>query len=145
MAESKTQASDGRRDGRLVPRMDGEGVGARCYWLFASLLSLVYNRVESSEAVVTGGGFEPGVSMSELEAVLADACRLPVLDRIQLIEAIWDTMPTDELPPLTEEWIAMVHQRSAEYDAGAVQTVSWEEVKRDALRRVGITIPNAHD
>jgi hypothetical protein len=39
--------------------------------------------------------------------------------RIQLIEALWDTVPEDALPPLSEEWLAEISQRSAEYDAGS--------------------------
>jgi putative addiction module component (TIGR02574 family) len=81
--------------------------------------------------------------MLNYEAVLADATRLPIVDRIQLIEAIWDTMPADSLPPLSEEWIAEIRRRSAEYDSGTAQGVPWEQVKGDALRRAGIPVPDA--
>jgi putative addiction module component (TIGR02574 family) len=73
--------------------------------------------------------------MLDYEAVLADATRLPIADRIQLIEAIWDTMPVDSLPPLSEEWIAEIRRRSAEHDSGTVSGVPWEQLKADALRR----------
>jgi putative addiction module component (TIGR02574 family) len=73
--------------------------------------------------------------MLDYEAVLADAARLPVVDRIQLIEALWDTVSPSSLPPLSEEWIAEIRRRSAEYDSGAVQGVPWEQVKAEALRR----------
>ena len=39
--------------------------------------------------------------MLDYESVLADASHLPIPDRIQLIEALWNTMPADSLPPLT--------------------------------------------
>jgi hypothetical protein len=42
-----------------------------------------------------------GIAMSNYEALLADASLLPVIDHIQLIEALWDTLPDDRLPPLT--------------------------------------------
>jgi putative addiction module component (TIGR02574 family) len=77
--------------------------------------------------------------MSSYETLLADASRLPVTDRIQLIEALWDTLPTHDLPPLTDEWIAEIQRRSAEYDSGLVQTVPWEQIRGDALRRAGVT------
>lgn len=81
--------------------------------------------------------------MPTYENVLADAARLQVADRIQLIDAIWDTLPPDSLPPLTDEWLAEVQRRSAEYDSGAAGTVSWEQVRAEALRRVGVTTPDA--
>jgi putative addiction module component (TIGR02574 family) len=81
--------------------------------------------------------------MTTYEALLADASRLPVADRIQLLDAIWDTLPADSLPPLSDEWVAEIQRRSAEFDAGSGETVSWEQVKADALRRAGVTVPDA--
>jgi putative addiction module component (TIGR02574 family) len=76
--------------------------------------------------------------MADFDTVLADASRLPVLDRIQLIEAIWDTVPAGALPPLSEEWTAEIQRRSAQYDAGSVQAVPWEQIRADALHRAGL-------
>jgi len=81
--------------------------------------------------------------MSNYEALLADASHLPVADRLQLIDAIWETLPTDSLPPLSVEWIGEIQRRSAEYDAGSAETVAWEQVKAEALRRVKATVPDA--
>jgi putative addiction module component (TIGR02574 family) len=83
------------------------------------------------------------MAMSTYEALLADASQLPVADRIQLIDAIWDSLPADALPPLSAEWIAEIQRRSAEFDAGVVQTIPWQQVKADALRRAGTTVPDA--
>lgn len=83
--------------------------------------------------------------MPTYETLLADATRLPVADRIQLIDAIWDTLPEDALPPLSDEWTAEIRRRSAEYDSGCVETVPWEQIKAEALRRAGVTEPNASD
>ena len=81
--------------------------------------------------------------MPDYKTVFADARRLPLVDRIQLIEALWDTVPADCLPPLTDEWIAEIQRRSAEYDSGLVQTVPWEQIRADALRRAGLKVPDA--
>jgi putative addiction module component (TIGR02574 family) len=81
--------------------------------------------------------------MPNLETLLSDAAQLPVSERIELVEAIWETLPADSLPPLSEEWIEEIRRRSAEYDSGAVGTVPWEQVKAEALRRVGVTVPDA--
>jgi putative addiction module component (TIGR02574 family) len=42
--------------------------------------------------------------MSDYDALFSDASRLPLDARIQLIEALWDTVPEDALPPLSDEW-----------------------------------------
>jgi len=81
--------------------------------------------------------------MPDFETLLADASRLPVGERILLIEALWDTLPADSLPPLSEQWLAEIERRSAEFDSGAVQTVPWEQIRADALRRAGVTDANA--
>jgi putative addiction module component (TIGR02574 family) len=77
-----------------------------------------------------------GIAMSNYEALLAEANLLPVVDRIQLIEALWDSLPADCLPHLTDEWIAEIQRRSAEFDAGIVQATPWEQIRADALHRV---------
>jgi len=80
--------------------------------------------------------------MPNVETLLADAARLPVPDRLQLIDAIWDTLPAESLPPLSDEWVAEIQRRSAEYDAGSAETVPWEQVKAEALRRAGRSVPD---
>ena len=76
--------------------------------------------------------------MPSYETILTDASRLPVVDRIHLIEALWDTLPADTPPPLSDEWIAEIQQRSAEYDSGSVPTIPWEQVRAEALHRAGL-------
>ncbi len=76
--------------------------------------------------------------MPDYETVLAEASRLPVVERIQLTEALWDTVPVEALPPLSDEWRAEIQRRSAEYDSGPVQAVPWEQIRADALRRAGL-------
>ena len=76
--------------------------------------------------------------MSDYEGLLADASQLPLGERIQLIEALWDTVPEGEMPPLSDEWAAEIQRRSAEYNVGDVQTTPWEEIRADALRRAGL-------
>lgn len=74
--------------------------------------------------------------MANLQSLLADASQLQVAERIELIEALWETVPGGSLPPLSAEWLAEIQKRSAEYDAGSAATFSWEEIEADALRRV---------
>ena len=49
--------------------------------------------------------------MSTLESLLADAAQLPVADRLELIDAIWDTLPDEALPPLSDEWMTEIGRR----------------------------------
>ena len=81
--------------------------------------------------------------MSNYEALLADASRLPIAERIQLIEALWETVPDDNLPALSDEWLTEIQRRTADFDSGSGQTVPWEQIRADALRRAGVTQPNA--
>jgi putative addiction module component (TIGR02574 family) len=74
--------------------------------------------------------------MRTYDSLLLDASHLPVPLRIQLIEALWDTVPEDSLPPLSEEWLAEIAKRSAEFDAEPVSTVPWEKVRLDAVNRI---------
>jgi len=81
--------------------------------------------------------------MPGYETLLADASQLPVPDRIELAEALWESVPSGSLPPLTDEWLAEVRRRSAEYDSGSVQTAPWEQIRAEALRRAGVNEPDA--
>ena len=67
--------------------------------------------------------------MPGYDAVLADASRLPVADRLQLIEALWDTVSEEASPPLSDEWLAEIRSRSEEFESGAAKTVPWEQVR----------------
>jgi putative addiction module component (TIGR02574 family) len=80
--------------------------------------------------------------MSDYETLLSDASQLPLSQRIQLIEALWDTVPEEALPPLSDEWLDEIQRRSAEFDSGRVEPVPWEQVRADALRRAGLAVPD---
>lgn len=81
--------------------------------------------------------------MPDYNSVFADASQLSVVHRIQLIEALWDTVPPDSLPPLSVEWLAEIQRRSLEYDSGLVKAVPWEQIRSAALCRTGLTVPDA--
>ncbi|WP_425618694.1 addiction module protein [Anatilimnocola sp. NA78] len=73
--------------------------------------------------------------MANYDALLAEASQLPIGDRLQLIETLWDTVPPQSLPPLSDEWVAEIQRRSAEFDVGNAQVTSWEQIKADARQR----------
>jgi putative addiction module component (TIGR02574 family) len=76
--------------------------------------------------------------MPELATVFADASQLPVQDRLQLIQALEDTLPDDVNWPLSAAWLEEIDRRSAEYDSGQSQTIPWEQIRDAALRRAGV-------
>ena len=76
--------------------------------------------------------------MSTYESLLSEAIRLPANERRQLIDALWVTLDTHEASPLSEEWMAEIERRSADYDAGLVKTIPWETVRRDLWKKIGL-------
>ena len=58
-----------------------------------------------------------------------------VLDTNVLVSALISPgrLPDDAVPPLSDEWLAEIQRRSAEYDAGSVQPIPWEQVRADSL------------
>jgi putative addiction module component (TIGR02574 family) len=74
--------------------------------------------------------------MADYNTLLSDASQLPLDARIQLIEALWDTLPEDVVPALSDEWVTEINRRSDEYDAGKVQTIPWEQIRSDAVGRL---------
>lgn len=74
--------------------------------------------------------------MADYQTLLADASRLPLDARIQLIDALRETVPEEAMPPLSSEWLAEIERRSSEYDEGKVETVPWQQVRAQALGRL---------
>jgi putative addiction module component (TIGR02574 family) len=74
--------------------------------------------------------------MSDFQSLFADASRLPLGERVQLIDALWETLPVEAMPPLSEEWRAEIGRRSDEFDAGSVQPIPWEQVHAESLKRL---------
>jgi putative addiction module component (TIGR02574 family) len=74
--------------------------------------------------------------MVDFDSLFSDASQLPLDARIELIEALWDTVPERDVPPLSNEWKTEINRRSDEFDAGSVETTSWEQIKSDALNRL---------
>jgi len=80
--------------------------------------------------------------MSTIDALLADAAQLPVADRLELIDALWDTLPDEALPPLSEEWVAELQRRSAALNAGTAKTIPWVVVQSEVLARLRRSPPS---
>ena len=60
--------------------------------------------------------------------LLAEALKLSPSDRLQLIEALWDTLSEDDIP-VTPEERALLDARLADLEASPGDQSPWSEVK----------------
>jgi putative addiction module component (TIGR02574 family) len=67
--------------------------------------------------------------------VFQAALALPETDRVQLVDALIETLEPDDAAPLDDAWLAEIERRSREFDEGKVQAIPWEVVKERARRR----------
>jgi putative addiction module component (TIGR02574 family) len=57
--------------------------------------------------------------------------KLPVAERLQLVEDLWDSIAADrEQEPVPEPVLAELRERKARYDANPASGVSWDDAKR---------------
>jgi putative addiction module component (TIGR02574 family) len=72
---------------------------------------------------------------ASLKKLVDTALDLPEDDRVQLIDALIDSVSPEEAVSLDEAWLKEIERRSAEVDAGLVKPVPWEDVKKRLLRK----------
>lgn len=70
------------------------------------------------------------MSMPDYQSVRSAAAELSVADQLRLIDDLAASMPDDQPPSLSEEWLAELERRSAEIDSGAARTESWSGVRQ---------------
>jgi putative addiction module component (TIGR02574 family) len=76
--------------------------------------------------------------MQNFQDVLDAARTLTVVDRMRLVEALWEDLPPTEWPLPSQEWIAEAQRRSAEYDAGKMSAAPWPDVRDRARRKASL-------
>lgn len=70
--------------------------------------------------------------------LLDQARKLSLDEQIELVEALWDNIvERNAVPALTEAQKAELDRRIADHEANPDDVVSWEEVKAEAVRRIG--------
>lgn len=62
--------------------------------------------------------------------ILKEALALPSEERAALAASLLDSLDTDVDEDADAAWAIEVDRRMTELDAGAVKTISWEEVRR---------------
>jgi putative addiction module component (TIGR02574 family) len=65
--------------------------------------------------------------MSSVDDAFSIAQSLTPAEQFQLIARLWETMPREEFKPSDSD-LAEVKRRWAEYEAGRMEAISWEEV-----------------
>ena len=66
----------------------------------------------------------------DITATLNEITALSIEDRIHLVQAIWDTIATEQAyPDLTEAQKQELDHRIADYEANPNDLLTWEEIK----------------
>ncbi len=72
--------------------------------------------------------------MATVDDAFAYAQALSPAEQVELISRLWESVPKSEFKPPASH-LAEVERRWAEYEAGRMEAVPWEEV-RDEIRRM---------
>lgn len=72
--------------------------------------------------------------METYDEILAAAKSLPMAERAQLLDALWESIDADDSCPLSEAWIAELNRRCDAIDAGEMSVESWDVVRRRAWK-----------
>ncbi len=76
--------------------------------------------------------------MLDLNAIVSEASQLTVADRLWLIDQFAASVPDDQPPSLSEQWIAEIGRRSREIDDCTVTTESWNSVRDRLFHKYGV-------
>jgi len=71
----------------------------------------------------------------EAAEILKDALALPTEARAELAESLLESLDTEADEDAEPAWATEVNRRVAQLDSGAVQTISWAEVRRRLAAR----------
>lgn len=69
---------------------------------------------------------------------VTEILKLSPKKRLAVVEAIWDSLAADpDCVPVPASHVREIRRRLAVYEANPVETVSWDEAKASALRKLG--------
>jgi putative addiction module component (TIGR02574 family) len=75
--------------------------------------------------------------MLGFDAIVSEASQLSVADRLRLIDQLAASVPDDQPPSLSDQWLAEIDRRSKEIDSGSVATEPWNSVRARLFERHG--------
>lgn len=65
-----------------------------------------------------------------------DFSHLTPAERIELIEALWDSLEPDQAAPLTPELAAELERRSRESESNPHRGRTWDEIRAELEKRI---------
>jgi putative addiction module component (TIGR02574 family) len=68
--------------------------------------------------------------MSSKQSVIAEALRLSEADRLEVAEAVYESLAGPADPDAAELWDTEIARRVADVDAGRATLVPWSEARR---------------
>jgi putative addiction module component (TIGR02574 family) len=75
------------------------------------------------------------MAMSSVDDAFLAAESLAPAEKLRLISLLWESIPPADWRPSDSD-LAEVKRRWAEYEAGRVELISWEEVRDEARERL---------
>lgn len=76
--------------------------------------------------------------MPNYESVLSAASQLPISDRLKLIDELASSVPDDQPPQLSENWLREISQRSDQIDSETVNVEEWADVRARMFLKHGV-------
>ncbi len=76
--------------------------------------------------------------MLDFDTIISAASQLSVSDRLRLIDQLAASVPDDQPPSLSEQWLAEIDRRSKEIDTGAVTTEPWDSIRSRLFHKYGV-------
>jgi putative addiction module component (TIGR02574 family) len=73
--------------------------------------------------------------MLDYDTIVSEAMQLPVADQLRLIDQLAASVPDDQPPNLSGEWLSEIERRSSEIDSGEVAMESWDSVRSRILHQ----------
>ena len=75
-------------------------------------------------------------------ALLNELMQLSVEDRLDLVQDLWDSIPAENFPPLSEDQMAELDRRLAEHERDPSSALPWEQVRESLWSRYKIEPPS---
>jgi hypothetical protein len=73
-----------------------------------------------------------------VDELFAQASHLEPSDRLLLSDLLRDTVPPEEWPRLTPEWVDEIQRRSALFDSGEMPAAPWDVVRVRTRKQAGL-------
>jgi hypothetical protein len=77
-------------------------------------------------------------SFMSVDELFAQASSLQPSDRLLLSDLLRDTVPPEDWPRLSPEWVDEIQRRSASLDSGEMSTATWDVVRARTRKLAGL-------